>query len=116
MAIGIWLTVRKDVETPALQTPAVTKNTYGSVPVLAVSASGVVSQAQVEPQTVNVTVRGPAETMGSLNASQIHAFVNLTGFGSAQNLPRNVEISLPTGVTVVEVDPSQVAVTVPKQP
>jgi hypothetical protein len=54
--------------------------------------------------------------MGSLNAGQIHAFVNVTGFGTAQNLPRDVEISLPPGVAVVEVDPPQVSVTITKQP
>jgi YbbR domain-containing protein len=116
MAIGIWLTVRKEAETPAAHAPTATKNAYGNVPVLAVSTSGTVSQAQLDPQNVSVTVSGPPETMGSLNAGQIHAFVNVTGFGTAQNLPRDVEISLPPGVAVVEVDPPQVSVTITKQP
>ena len=116
MAVGIWLTVRKDVESPAVHAPTVTKNTYGNVPVLAVSANAIVHQAQMDPQSVNVTVSGPSETMDSLNASQIHAFVNLTGFASAQDLACDVEISLPPGTTVVEVEPPQVTVTIPKQP
>jgi YbbR domain-containing protein len=116
MAVGIWLTVRKEGEAPAVHAPTATKNTYGNVPVVVVSANANVRAAQLDPQSVNVTVSGPAETMGNLNASQIHAFVNLTNFGSAQNLPCNVEISLPPGTTVLEVEPSQVAVTIPKQP
>jgi YbbR domain-containing protein len=116
MAFGIWLTVRKDVESPAVHAPTVTKNTYGNVPVLAVSANAIVHQAQMDPQSVNVTVSGPSEMMDNLNTSQIHAFVNLTGFGSAQDLACEVEITLPLGATVVEVEPPQVTVTIPKQP
>ena len=116
MAVGIWLTVRKEAETPAVNAPNLTKNTYGNVPVLAVSASANVRQAQLDPQSVNVTVSGPAETMDNLNASQVHAYVNLSGLGSAQNLPRDVEICLPPGATVVDVEPPQVNVTLPRQP
>lgn len=116
MAVGIWLTVRKETETPAVHAPNLTKNTYGNVPVLVVSATANVRAAQLDPQSVNVTVSGPSETMGNLNASQVHAFVNLTGLNSAQSLPRDVEISLPPGATVVDVEPPQVAVTLPKQP
>ncbi len=116
MAIGIWLTVRREAEIPAVHAPAVTKNSYGNVPVLAVSANANVRPAQLDPQSVNVTVSGPAETMGNLDASQIHAFVNLTGLNSAQNLPRDVEICLPPGATVIDIEPPQVTVTLPKQP
>ena len=116
MAIGIWLTVRREAEAPTAHAPSITKNTYGNVTVQAVSANANVHAAQLDPQSVNVTVSGPSETMGNLNASQIHAFVNLTDLGTAQNLPRDIEISLPPGTTVVEVEPSQVSVTIPKQP
>jgi YbbR domain-containing protein len=116
MAVGIWLTVRKEAESPAVHAPNLTKNTYGNVLVLAVSANANVRQAQLDPPNVNVTVSGPSETMGNLNASQVHAFVNLTDLGSAQSLPRDVEINLPPGVTVVDVEPPQVTVTIPKQP
>lgn len=116
MAVGIWLTVRREAE-PAVHAPTVTKNnTYGNVPVLAVSANANVHPAQLNPQSVNVTVSGPSETMDNLNASQIHAFVNLSGLDSAQNLPRDVEICLPPGATVVDIEPPQVTVTIPQQP
>ena len=116
MAIGIWLTVRKEAETPTAHGPSLTKNIYGDVPVLAVSGDANVSKAQLNPQTVNITVSGPADTMGDLNASQIHAFVNLSGLSTAQNLPRDIDISLPAGVNVVDVEPPQVSVTITKQP
>ena len=36
------------------------------------------------------------------------------GFSSAENLSRDVEVALPPGTTVVDVDPPQVTVTIPK--
>ena len=116
MAVGIWLTVRREAEPSAAQALNITENTYGNVPVLAISANTNVRAVQLEPQSVKVMVSGPSETMDNLNASQVHAFVNLTDLGPVQNLPQDVEISLPPGATVVDVEPPQVAVTIPKQP
>jgi YbbR domain-containing protein len=115
MAIGIWLTVRR-AESPAGQAANLTSNTYANVPVLAVSTDSNVHATQIIPQTVNVTISGAVETMNRLERSQIHAFINLTGFSSADNLSRDVEVALPPGTTVVGVEPPQVAVTLPKQP
>jgi hypothetical protein len=117
MAVGIWLTVHRISGEPDKRTPGAPsmRNTYG-LPLLAVSADADVHNAQLNPQTVNATVIGPPEIMNSLQPSQIHARVNLTGFTSARNLQRDVEISLPRGVTVVNIDPPQVFVTLPKQP
>lgn len=116
MAIGIWLTVNRISGEPDKQTPGApsVKNTYG-LPLIAVSADADVHNAQLDPQTVNATVTGPPEIMNNLQSSEIHATVNLTGFNSAQDLQRNVEISLPHGVTVVNIDPPQVSVTLPRQ-
>lgn len=114
MAIGIWLTVDRISGEPGKQTPGAPslKNTY-DLHLLAVSADADVQNAQLSPQTVNATIIGPPEIMNTLQPSQIHAVVNLTGFNSARNLLRDVEISLPRGVTVVNIDPPQVSVTLP---
>jgi YbbR domain-containing protein len=115
MAVGIWLTVRRESEAQLVHTPNLSENTYGTVPVLAVSASGNVRQAQLVPQTIHIVVSGPPEIMNNLVENQIHAFVNLTGTDSARNLPYDVEIAVPRGVTVVEINPPQVTVTFPQQ-
>ena len=117
MAIGIWLTVHRISGEPDKQTPGTAnlKNTY-DLHLLAVSADADVHNAQLTPPTVNVTVIGPPEIMNNVQPSQIHAAVNLTGFTSAQNLQRDVEISLPSGVTVVNIDPPHVTVNLTKQP
>jgi YbbR domain-containing protein len=117
MAVGIWLTVHRISVEPDKQTsgaPSV-RNTY-DLNLLAVSADADVHNAQLVPQTVNATVIGPPEIMNNLQSSEIHAVVNLTGFTSARDLLRNVEISLPRGATVVSIDPPQASVTLPKQP
>jgi YbbR domain-containing protein len=114
MAIGIWLTVRRVSEAPAGPAANLVTSTYANVPVLAVSTDSNVHQTQVVPQTVTVTISGAADTMNRLERSEIHAFVNLTGFSSAENLSQDVEVALPPGTTVVDVDPPQISVTIPK--
>lgn len=114
MAIGIWLTVRRESTVPPGPEANHERNTYVNVPVLAVSANGDVHQAQVIPQTVTVTISGVGEIMNRLQRSQIHAFINLTGMSSADNLPRDVEVALPPGTTIVDIDPPQVTVSIPK--
>ncbi|HEX3624639.1 MAG TPA: CdaR family protein [Verrucomicrobiae bacterium] len=114
MAIGIWLSVRR-AESPAGQMANLSSNTYANVPVLAVSTDSNVQAAQIFPQTVTVNISGATEIMNRLERTEIHAFVNLTGFSSADHLSRDVEVALPAGTTIISVDPPQVSVTIPKQ-
>src|SRR5215469_2946937 len=116
MAVGIWLTVHRISEEPDRQATIVPgiKNSY-DLPLVAVSANADVRNAQLVPKTVNVTVSGPAEIMDKLQSGEIHALVNLSELSSAENLPRDIEISLPRGISIVDVEPRQAAVTLPKQ-
>jgi len=116
MAIGIWLTVRKEAETSAGHSPAALSITYENLPVVPVSDNTNVRLAQLVPHSVNATISGASEVINTLQRSQIHVFVDLTGLSSAQNLLRKVEISLPNGATVVDIDPPTVAVTLQQQP
>ena len=115
MAVGIWLTVSRESPAPA-QAGNRIQNPYPDMPVVALSENANVHQAQIYPQTVTVTISGDRETINRVQRSQIHAFVNVTGLSSAENLSRDVEVALPPGVTLVNSDPPQVAVTLPKQP
>ena len=117
MAVGIWLTVRHESEAQLAMPPNLTQNnTYHDVPVMAISSSADVHQARLAPQTVTATISGSPDIISHLQRNEIYAFVNLTGFNSAENLPRDIEISLPKGATVIDIDPPQVTVTFPKQP
>jgi YbbR domain-containing protein len=113
MAIGIWLTVHRIGQESVANATTGTSITY-RLPVLAVSANVDVHTAQLLPPMVNVTVSGSPEIMSQLEESQIHAFVNLTDASPAQNSPREVEISLPRGVTVADIKPTEVFVSMAK--
>ena len=116
LAVAIWLTVYKIREAPVV--PAAVAGvplTYGSLPVLVVSAASDVRDFRVLPGTVAVKVSGPAEVMAVLQANQIHPVVDLTDITAARNLKRRVEISMPPGVTLVSVEPAEVGILFPPQ-
>lgn len=114
LAVVIWLTVYKIREEPVVPASvAGVPLTYGSLPVLVVSAASDVRDFRVLPGTVAVKVSGPAEVMAVLQANQIHPVVDLTDIASARNLKLRVEISMPPGVTLVSVEPAEVGVVFP---
>jgi hypothetical protein len=116
LAVVIWLTVYKIREEPVI--PAAVTGvplTYGSLPVLVFSAASDVRDFRVQPGTVSVKVSGPADVMAVLQANQIHPVVDLTDITTARNLKRRVEVSTPPGVTLVSVEPADVAIVFPPQ-
>ncbi len=116
LAVAIWLTVHKIRGESVGQTAPFAGNvTYGDLPIQIVSASADVRNFHVMPSTVEVTVNGPAEVMAKLQADQVRAIVNLTGIQPDRNLLRPVDISAPPGVTLVSINPPEVAVTIPKK-
>ena len=117
MAIGIYLTVRHESEAePSVPQNLTQNNSYHDVPVIALSANADVRQARLAPLTVTVTISGSPDVVNDIKRDQIYAFVNLSGLNTAENLPRDIEISLPKGATVIDIDPPQVTVTLAKQP
>ena len=123
LALAIWLTVHKILDesasssavVPVLQ-PNTVVTTFTNLPVLVVSAAADVRQFQVKPHSVTVTVRGQPEIVATLRAGQIHALVDLTDIGAARDLPRRVDISMPPGVAIVNIEPAEVSVVIPTQP
>jgi hypothetical protein len=53
--------------------------------------------------------------MAGLRADQVHALVDLTDIEAARDLRRRVDISMPAGVTLVNVEPAEVDVVIPPQ-
>jgi YbbR domain-containing protein len=113
LAVALWITIHNLRETPEAVAPfaTVTAMTYTNLPVLAVSAGADVHNAQIVPNLVAVKVSGPADIMAGLQKSDVHVWINLTGLDSARQLRRNVEVSLPPGVTLDRVSPTEVNVT-----
>src|ERR1700690_1995379 len=115
LAVSIWLTVHNIYEEPraALASAAGDTVTFGSLPVLVVSAASDVRDFRVAPDTVTVKVSGSPDVMAVLQANQIRAVVDLTDIESAKELRRRVDVSMPPGVTLVSIDPPKVGVIIP---
>ena len=122
LAVAIWLTVHKILEEsapPSVLLPrsvaTTLTNTFTDLPVLIVSAAADVREFHVSPNAVAVSVSGRPEVMAELRADQVHALVDLTGIETARGLRRRVDISMPAGVTLVDVNPAEVNVVIPPQ-
>jgi YbbR domain-containing protein len=115
LAVIIWLTVHKIYEEPGAFAASVAGDrvTYGNLPVRLVSTAADVRDFRVAPDSVSVTVSGTPEVMAVLQANQIRATVDLTDIASAKDLKCRVDVSVPSGVTLVSVDPPKVGVIVP---
>jgi YbbR domain-containing protein len=117
LAAFIWYTVHKIIEEPkaAAISPNYNQETYGEIPVSLVSTAADLRWFGVNSNTVSVTVSGPPEVMNVLQANQIHALVNLSGLDAkTKDLNRRVEVSVPWGVMVVNVEPPKLKVIPPK--
>jgi|SRR5208282_4788672 len=122
LALAIWLTVHKILEEsapPPVVVPPLPPQpvaiTFTNLPVLIVSAAADVREFHVTPNAVTVSVSGRPEVMAGLQAGQVHALVDLTDIEAARGLRRPVDISMPAGVTLVNVDPAEVNVVIPQQ-
>jgi YbbR domain-containing protein len=116
LAVVVWLTVSQIREESGTPATSGIENTYGNLPVYLLSATADVRNYRIKPDTVVITVRGSPNVMAVLQADQIHAVVNLTGIESSHDLHRRVEVSVPTSVTLVNVEPREVDVIVPLSP
>jgi YbbR domain-containing protein len=122
LALAIWLTVHKILEesapppviVPSLP-PSPVSMTFTNLPVLIVSAAADVREFHVTPNAVTVTVSGQPGIMAALRENQVHALVDLTDIEAARDLRRRVDITTPTGVTLVNVFPADVNVVIPAQ-
>jgi hypothetical protein len=121
LAVAIWLTVHKILEESVPQTiepplpPSPITMTFTNLPVLIVSAAADVREFHVTPSAVTVSVSGRREIMAALLANQVHALVDLTDIETAHDLRRSVDISMPAGVALVDVNPAEVNVVIPPQ-
>jgi YbbR domain-containing protein len=115
LAVFIWLTVHKIIEEPKNADASASSSpvTYGNLPVYVVATAADVHRYRVTPNTVSVTVRGAAAAIAVLQANQLRATVDLTDIEAAKDLKRQVEVSAPSGITLVHVEPQKVGVIIP---
>ena len=115
LAVAIWLTVHKILIASALpvENGGVNTLTYGSLPVVVVAAAADVRDYRLLQTTVAITVSGPPEVIGKLQANQIRATVDLTGASNINTQKQRVAVSVPAGVTVVNIKPDAIGVIPP---
>jgi hypothetical protein len=114
LAAAIWFTVHRILEPESLSLVGRTSTvTYNNLTVEPVSSTADVRSYRVVPSSVRVTVSGPPEVMGLLQASQVQAEVNLTGaFGNTAP----VDVITPPNVTLMAVEPPMVTIIAPAKP
>ncbi len=113
LAVLIWLTIRNaGVESGAPGLLAV-QNIFTNIPVSAVSSTADVRDVRIKTNVVTVTVSAAPDMMAALTSASFHAVVNLTGMDAAHDVSRHVEVSVPSRVMVLNVDPPDVTVTIP---
>jgi YbbR domain-containing protein len=118
LAAFIWITVNRIISEPkpATVSPAASHVRYSNVPVSVVATAADTHLYGINSNTVSVTVSGPSEVMNTLQANQIHASVDLSDFDDkTRDLRRRVEVTVPWGVTVVDVEPAEIRVVPPKK-
>ena len=119
LAAFIWYTVNKIIEGPkaAAIPPANVPVIYGEVPVSIVATAADVHLYGVSSNTVSVTVSGPPEVMNVMQGNQIHATVDLSDFDEkTKQLYRRVDVAVPWGITVVDVEPARLKIIPPPKP
>jgi YbbR domain-containing protein len=104
-------------ETPALSSLSLDTETllFPRIPVMVLSSASDVHDFRVDPQVVAVTVQGDAKRLAALQSSEIRAWVDLTGVEAAARLRNRIEISTPSGVSYVRVQPAEVRVIFPRK-
>ena len=115
LATVLWLLANRILQesaaplTPNSSSPV----TYDKLPVLIVAAASDVHLYRFVPSTVSVTVNGSPDAIAVLQANQIRATVDLTDIGPGNELKRRVDVSVPQGITLINVDPPKVGVIIP---
>jgi len=112
LAVAIWMTVKSASNERGGQSV----RTFDNVPAQIVSSTTDIRAFRVTPASVNITVRGRQEVIAVLTEREIHPFVDTTTADLSQNFTRRVQVATPIGITIVRVDPVEVAVEVPPKP
>jgi YbbR domain-containing protein len=113
IAVVIWISVNRVLDdgppSPELGELPGQSRTF-VLPITAMTAAADPRGFLVRPNSVQVTLRGPAATIQQLQASDLQAFVNLVDVGEARDLSKRIIVHAPPGLTVVTVAPDQVSV------
>jgi len=112
LAVAIWLTIYK-IRGKSGAIIASETLTFTNVPVHIVSSGADVRAFHVTPPNVAVTVSGSGDPIANLQTSEIRAYVDVESAAPAPGVDRQVDVSVPAGITPVRVFPEKVEVAAP---
>jgi len=111
LAVVIWLTIK------ALSAEqGQTERMYLSIPIQIVSSTADVRTFRVEPNTINVTLKGRPGAINRLAEREIRVLVDVSSADVTQSFRRHVDVAVPNGITVVRFEPTEVQITPPPKP
>lgn len=119
LAVVVWFTVRtlsRETLSTARPLESWATRTFDDIPVLVVSAAGDVREFRVQPASAQITVSGQPAVLNALQPRDIRVMVDLTDIETSRDLRKRLDVSVPAGVTVVRVVPTEVRVIVPAKP
>ena len=117
LAVLIWLTVafaiKKEGSPVVALTVPLQEMAFSNLPVVVMSSAQDVRSFKVSPDQVEVTVQGETKTLRGIQAKDIRVIVDLTDIEAAQALKKRMDVSMPPGISLVRVVPSEVQVVFP---
>jgi YbbR domain-containing protein len=117
LAVLIWVTIslaiQKEGSPVTITSTQPIQRTFYNLPVLVVSSAADVRDFRVKPSDVDVTVQGDAKSLQQLQEKDIRVMVDLTGVEGGPGLRKRLDVSIPPGVTRVQVRPEEVEVIFP---
>jgi hypothetical protein len=119
LATLIWLIVylfaiKQDLApSTGLRNANLKEQSLEEVPILVVSTAADVRNFHVNPSRVRVKVRGDRKDIETLQSSEIHALVDLTGIESVTGLTKKISVTVPANITFLSAEPDSVEVIIP---
>ena len=112
LAVAIWLTVKGFSSDSGTQAERI----FTDLPAQIVSGTIDARTFRVNPEVVQVTIKGLPEAIKALTEREIHVYVDVSNADSTRNFRKRVEVSTPTRISIVKVEPTEVEVIVPPRP
>jgi len=112
LAVLIWLLVK------SISSDSVTQSerTFIDLPPQLVSGTMDVRPFRLNPDVVQVTVKGSADIIKALTEREIRVFVDGSTTDPTRNFRQRVEVATPARLTVIRVEPAEVEIIVPPRP
>ena len=112
LAVAIWLIVKGFSGDSVSQD----ERTFADLPAQVVSGTTDVRTFKVNPGVVQVTVKGRPDLIKALTGQEIRVYVDGSIADPTQSFRQRVDVSAPTRITIVKVEPTEVEVVVPPRP